>query len=215
MTSPRRSATELVPPPRFGHVALDQVCLVKRGSVGHLPVMPQEVANASLVVVDDVARQVPGEGQQIVVRNDVVHQSVSERVGGGEEVARQRELDGAPQADRLGHENSDPTTGHDPDPGVRVGEARPFRGHEKCALKRDLEPSGHGDAVDGADNRFVDHREEPEEAVRVTLGAFSGITGTGGGRLLARNLLEVDARGEAGSAPVRTTASTSGSPPAR
>ena len=46
-----------------------------------------------------------------------------------------------------------PQPGHDPDPGVGVGEAGPLRRDEEVAGEGQLEAAGDGDAVDGADDR--------------------------------------------------------------
>ena len=122
------------------------------------------------------------ERQQLVVRDDVVHQAEPQRFLGIDEVAGERHLDRAAQADPLRQQHGDATTGHDPDARVGVGEAGPLRRDQERALQRELEPAGHRDPVDRADDRLRDHRDEPVEPVRVPLGALARRPWLVGGR---------------------------------
>ena len=91
-----------------------------------------------------------------------------------------------------------------------------LRHDQERALQRELEfPAGDRHSVDRTDHRLRDHRDEPVEAVRVPLGSLAGATGSirwvGVSPLTSfRSTPALNA----GSAPVRTTTSISGSSPA-
>jgi hypothetical protein len=112
-------------------------------ALGDLAVVLEQAADGVLVVSGDVGGQPPGERQQLLVRHDVVDQPEPERLVGGQEVSGQGQLDGAPQPHRLRHEHGDPAAGHDPQPGVGIGEPGPLRGDQERALQGDLQPARH------------------------------------------------------------------------
>ena len=128
--------------------------------------------------------------------DDVVHQAEPQRFLGIDEVAGERHLDRARQADPLRQQHGDATTRHDPDARVGVGEARALRRDEERALQRELEPARDRHPVDRADHRLRDHRDEAVEPVRVPLGSLAGATRSVGGRDLPAHLLQVDAGAE-------------------
>jgi len=75
------------------------VGLVQGRGVRHLPVVHQQSADGVLVVAHDVGGEAAGERQQFAVRHHVVDQAGRQCLGGGQEVAGQRHLDGPPQPD--------------------------------------------------------------------------------------------------------------------
>ena len=126
---------------------------------GAVVVGPQHAPAPPLVVGDDVGGQLVGGRQQLVVRHDVVHQAPIERGGGVEEVAGGRQLAGPAHAHGLWQQDGEPPVRHDADPGVGIGERRPFGRDEEVAPQGQLEPAGDGDAVDRPDDRLADERE--------------------------------------------------------
>ena len=193
MTAPRRLATSLDPPlPHLGHVPLDEVRFVEGGRVRQPPVVLQEAADTLLVVVHDVARDTPSERQQLVVRHDVIHEAEAERLVRGHEVAGERHLDRASETDRLREQHGDAASRHDADARVGVGEPRAVRRDEEGALQRELEPTGHRDAVDRADDGLRDFGEEPVEPIGVALGTFARRAILRRAGELAGDLLQVD-----------------------
>jgi hypothetical protein len=154
------------------------VRFVQGGGVGHLPVVRQQPADRLLVVAHDVGGEAAGEREQFLVRHHVVDQARAERLGGGQEVARQRHLDGAPQPDGPRQQDRHAAARHDAHPRVRVGEARAVRRHEERALQGHLEAAGDGGAVDRADHRLADDWQEPEQAVARALRSFARRSGS-------------------------------------
>lgn len=152
--------------------------LVEGGRAGDLAVVPQQPVDTALVVVHDVGGQPMGEGEQLVVRHDMVDQSEAERLLGGQEVAGERHLDGPPVPDGLGEQYGRAAARHDAEPGVGVGEPGAPRRHQERALQGHFEPTRHRDAVDRPDDGLADHRQEAEEPVGVALRPLTGRSGT-------------------------------------
>ena len=113
--------------------------LVEGRAVGDPAVVREQAADTALVVVHDVGREPTGEGEQLVVRHDVVDEPELPGLLRIEEVAGEGHLDRAAQADRLGQQDGDASSRHDPDAGVRVDEPGVLRRDEERALQRDLE----------------------------------------------------------------------------
>ena len=110
-------------------------------------------AHGAGVAAGDVAGQAQGGGQQVGVGDDVVDQAQPVGLRGFDEVAGQAHLPGLPEADGLGQEPGEAASGVEADPGVGVAEDGPFGGEEERALEGQFQSTGHGRAVDGADDR--------------------------------------------------------------
>ena len=151
----------------------------------------QDLAHPRLVVGDDVGGQGPAEGEELVVAHDVVDQAPRQRLLGVDVVAGGAHLPGPANADGLGQHDGQPPAGHDPDPGVGVGEPGLVGGDEEVTAQGHFQPTGHGDAVHGADEGLGVGRERalpgldhgPDGVVGVALATSGG-------------LLEVDAGAE-------------------
>ena len=94
------------------------------------------------------------ERQQFVVRHDVVDEADPQRLVGVDEVARDRQLGRFAHAHRTWQQCSETPRGDDVQARVRVGEARPLRGHDERAAERELERAGDARAVDRAHHRL-------------------------------------------------------------
>ena len=152
----RRSMSAGSTPPRWktaGGPGLD-VPGLGPGHPAGLFVGGEDGAHGALVGRDDVGGQATGEGQELVVGDDVVDESPLEGLAGVDEVARWRSSPGPADADGLGQGHGQAPQGVDADPGVGVGEAGPLRGHQEIAVEGQLEAAGHGHAVDGPDDRL-------------------------------------------------------------
>jgi hypothetical protein len=95
-----------------------------------------------------------GEGEELVVVDDVVDESPLEGKAGVDEVAGGAHLAGPADADGLGQGHGQTPEGVDTHAGVGVGETGPFRGHQEIAVERQLEAAGDGHTVDGPDDRL-------------------------------------------------------------
>ena len=126
---------------------------------------PRPARRADLVVpapdLADVLRRdgrdgggdLPGPGQQGLVGHDLDDQAPVARRLGVDVVAGEAHAAGPVDPDELGQPDRQAATGHDADPGVGVGEARPLRRDEEVAAQGQLQAAGHGRPVDGADDR--------------------------------------------------------------
>ena len=81
----------------------------------------------------------------------------------------------ASDADALREQHGQTPSRHHADARVRVGEARPIGRDEEVAVQRDLEPAGHGDAVDRADERLRVRRQRTAERQAAVAGAVAHV----------------------------------------
>ena len=139
--------------------------------------------------------QLPGAGQQGVVRHHLDHEAPVACRLGIDEVAGEAHPAGPVDPDELGQADGQAATGHDPDAGMGVGEARPFRRDEEVAGQGQLQPAGHGRSVDGADDRRPVRHQHAEVRDRVAHAVPLDRP------LLGRQRLQVDAGAERGVGP--------------
>ena len=182
----------------------------------------EHLADGPAVDRRDVGRQLPGERQQLVVRHHVVHQAPGERGRRVDEVAGDAHLLGPADPHGHGQADGEPVARQDPDPGVRVGEAGPLRRHEEVAAQRQLETAGDAGAVDRPDDGGGDRREvaPPRRPPRCAIARLrrlchpapppAAVTSTAASVPSPSSFRSTPAQ-NAGSAPVSTIASTSGS----
>ena len=128
----------------------------------------------------DGGRHLAGPFQQRLVGDDLDDEAPVARRLGVDVVAGQAHAAGPVEADELRQPDGHAAAGHDADPGVRVGEARPLRGDEEVAAHGELEPARHGRAVDGADDRGVVRRHHPGAPRRAALSLLLHRTQLGG-----------------------------------